>query len=86
MKSSKVKISAEGQSDENDQMHIQSRRFQEACEAICKNSAKFLENALSSESSSEDEIDDLQIMKNLFKLFWFVNIEYLIIVLLVFSW
>ncbi|GFY46849.1 NF-X1-type zinc finger protein NFXL1 [Trichonephila inaurata madagascariensis] len=65
MKSSKVKISTEGQSDDNDQMHIQSRRFQEACEAICKNAAKFLENALSSESS-EDEIDDLQIMKKTF--------------------
>ncbi|CAL1287464.1 unnamed protein product [Larinioides sclopetarius] len=47
-------------------MYTQSRRFQEACEIMKKNAAKFLENELSSDSSSEDEIDDLKILKKTF--------------------
>ncbi|GFT66664.1 NF-X1-type zinc finger protein NFXL1 [Nephila pilipes] len=66
MKSSRNKVASERQSNRNDQMHSQSKRFQEACEVMRQNAAKFLENELSSDSSSEDEIDDLQIMKKTF--------------------
>ncbi|GIY62166.1 NF-X1-type zinc finger protein NFXL1 [Caerostris extrusa] len=64
MSSSKSKISTV--QNTNDQVNNQSKRFQEACEAMRKNAAKFLENESFSESSSEDEIDDLQILKKTF--------------------
>lgn len=42
----------------------QSRRFQEACELMKKNSAKFLEDENTIESSSsEDELDDFTILQ-----------------------
>ncbi|XP_054708933.1 NF-X1-type zinc finger protein NFXL1-like [Uloborus diversus] len=58
------RISRSKKTEENNEPSIgRSKRFEEACELMRKNAAKFLQEDLASESSSEEDLDDSTILE-----------------------